>query len=154
MSIPWQSPRFLDLLAQAAEGRGPDQCHPWPGNVTVYGYGRFGQVHAHRLVLFSAGVEIPEGHEPDHTCHTREAACEGGKTCPHRRCVNLAHLDVVTARTNWERGRAPSRRNADRTCCGTCGRPYDMVSNTVRDGVVRRCSTCTYASNRRSAGSR
>lgn len=137
--------RFDRLLEESAEGQGPDDCHPWAGNRDVAGYGRYGQARVMRLVLERDGVEIPEGSQPDHTCHTRDDACPGGPTCPHRPCVNRAHLEVVTSLENWERGRSPSRLNRDKTHCPKCGQEYDRVTHTARDGDVRYCGPCNRA---------
>lgn len=132
------------LIAEAAAGREPTDCHPWPGNVDVWGYGRYGQRRAMNVVLERAGIEVPDGHVPDHTCHNGDPRCPGGRACLHRRCVNLLHLEAVTSAANTTRG---AQR---RTTCGKCGRPYDTVSHTARDGIVRRCSVCTRRSNARS----
>lgn len=136
---------LVDLITQARAGRSDDECWPWPGNVNItHGYGRYGQEPAHRAVYALLVGPIPEGMTVDHECHNRDTACRGrGRNCPHRLCVNPRHL---TLKSNGDNGRAA---RLPRDTCGKCGQRYDMISRTKRDGEVRRCSRCTYASNRR-----
>lgn len=72
----------------------PNGCHLWAGppNGAGYGYikldGR--SVGAHVAACLLAGVEVPDGYEPDHLCRVRL-------------CVRLDHLEVVTAAENKRR---------------------------------------------------
>lgn len=145
-----------DLLLESRAERTDDECWPWAGNISpTSGYGRIrikGVLkHAHTWSYETHVGPLPEGAEPDHACHTRDEDCTGGKTCRHRPCVNWHHLEPVTSHENWRRGQSPPARNARKTHCGSCGREYDTVVHTARDGDVRRCTRCTNASNRRSA---
>lgn len=93
------SDRFWRLVERA----GADDCWTWTGSA-LRGYGHFRltgrrNVLAHRFAYESLVGPIPEGHQLDHTCHSRDASCSGG-ACRHRSCVNPAHLEVVTASTN------------------------------------------------------
>jgi hypothetical protein len=48
---------------------------------------------------------IPPGLYVDHACHTTDPDCAGGPNCPHRRCVNPDHLELVTDDENRRRAR-------------------------------------------------
>lgn len=90
---------------------GPGDCWTWTGSTDAGGYGTFsvaGTTHgAHRWFYLQSGGTIPDGHELDHLCHTRDESCAGGPNCLHRRCVNPAHLEPVLPRENWARSRHP-----------------------------------------------
>jgi hypothetical protein len=79
----------------------------------------------------------------DHTCHTNDEQCKGGPTCPHRACVNPAHLEPVTIGVNVLRGRGVAPRNAAVTQC-PAGHPYSVTNTALRDGS-RECRTCARA---------
>lgn len=89
--------------------RGPDECWPWTAPTDKDGYGSFnvdnGHVGAHRWSYGHFVKPIPDGMTIDHLCHTRERlTCLDGTRCPHRKCVNPAHLEPVTTRENVQRG--------------------------------------------------
>jgi very-short-patch-repair endonuclease len=95
-------------------------CWYFEGAVPEDGYGRVRHAGktalAHRIIWrFVHGEEIPDGLDIDHTCHNADEACAGGKGCPHRRCVNPAHLEAVTRSVNVSRGRM-GNRGARREC--------------------------------------
>lgn len=99
--------RFMEKVTKL-----PNGCWNWTANVSHKGYAMFreGKMGAAHLWAYRHFVgEIPLGLQIDHTCHTDDAACPGGDTCPHRRCVNPAHLEPVTARENSLRGVRRSR---------------------------------------------
>lgn len=102
---PWEL-RFRRKIAPGAAGA----CKPWLGSVTRDGYGQMGRgskvYYVHRLVWEEANGPIPDGLVVDHTCHNRDRACAGGRSCPHRRCCNLDHMELVTSITNVRRGRS------------------------------------------------
>jgi hypothetical protein len=95
-------------------------CWLWTGATTANGYGRFRvrrdsrwtHVMAHRWAYEAANGPIPDGIYPDHLCHTNDADCPGGTSCPHRRCVNPDHLDAVGDEENRRRARARARKKA------------------------------------------
>ena len=92
-------------------------CWTWTARTNPDGYGVFKvrrpaggwtEARAHRWAF-----EQLRGQTPlplDHLCHTTDPACPGGPTCPHRRCVNPAHLEEVSSREN--RRRVNDRRTA------------------------------------------
>lgn len=81
-------------------------CWIWQKNVRL-GYGRAWRdgrlVSAHRWFWEQRNGSIPEGLDLDHTCHNG-SGCPGGHSCPHRRCVNPDHLEVVSRAINVRRG--------------------------------------------------
>jgi hypothetical protein len=107
--------RFWSKVDQSA---GPDGCWLWLGGTTAKGYGRF-RVHrngrwtemrAHRWAYEVIKGRLPRNAFPDHDCHTRDLTCPGGDDCPHRRCVNPAHLARTTNAQNLERARRRRER--------------------------------------------
>lgn len=78
-----------------------DGCWLWTAGVDAGGYGQFGSrskgtrkgktVRAHRIAYELVVGQIPEGLQLDHLCRVR-------------RCVNPAHLEVVTLAENVRRG--------------------------------------------------
>ena len=78
-------------------------CWIWTGKVSKQGYGMVAGLFAHRLAYEVFVGPIPSPLVIDHTCHDPDT-CVNGDACPHRRCVNPAHMEVVTQRENWLRG--------------------------------------------------
>lgn len=75
-------------------------CHNWTGWKDAKGYGRCGdtgtrQQQAHRLAWVVANGPIPAGLTVDHLCRNTS-------------CVNVAHMELVTASENSR------RKNEDR----------------------------------------
>ena len=81
-----------DVLAHATV---TDGCWPWTGPTDASGYSILYRqrrtVLAHRAAYAATHGPIPPGHIVVRLCHDPET-CEGGPTCPHRRCVNPDHL--------------------------------------------------------------
>jgi hypothetical protein len=106
-------------------------CWPWLAASDKDGYGfmwgdeRHRKVRAHRVVYELLVGPLTVGLQIDHLCR-------------NRRCVNPAHLELVTARENTLRGDGPTARLAKRLVCSGCGRPYDEM----RTDGSRRCSAC------------
>jgi hypothetical protein len=148
-----------DDIARARAAATPEGCWPWQGNINDQGYGRrrVGPApgvlwRAHILAYVTMVGPVPDGHELDHTCHTTHRdTCNGGPRCPHRRCVNPAHLEPVTGQENYERSNASRLR--DKSRCDH-GHPFTSENTYRHKGkggrIYRRCRTCILASNRRS----
>lgn len=108
-------------------------CWLWTGAVRSNGYGAFALggrlVSAHRAAFGVFGLTIPHGRVVDHRCRVR---------C----CVNPAHLDLVTQRTNILRGESQAAVVA-RT--GVCSNGHALVESNVyrvpKKGW-RRCVAC------------
>lgn len=113
----------VTALEEARRGRGPDECWPWTRYVMKQtGYGQTTYEGkpwlAHRLAWVLEGAELPDGMTLDHLCHTRmRAQCTDGPTCPHRRCVNPAHLALRSRARNALDGNSPLSDNARKTHC-------------------------------------
>lgn len=124
--------------------RGPSECWPWLASRMSVGYGQFfdGQrlVGAHRFAYEDRVGPIPVGMEIDHQCHSADEKCRGGIGCPHRLCVNPAHLEPVTHRLNQARGRTLAAANLSKTHCPK-GHPYDARN---KEGT-RFCRQCRNA---------
>jgi hypothetical protein len=111
---PREADRFWALVDRSA---GPGGCWLWLGAKSK-GYGRFRVqragawklVRAHRWSYELVHGPIPNEIFPDHLCHTNDPTCPGGETCPHRACVNPAHLEPVDDEENRRRARARRSR--------------------------------------------
>jgi hypothetical protein len=131
--------RFQRLIKHTPSG-----CWEWTGTGTPDGYGHFqpgpGQKRwmAHKWSYTAHNGPIPDGMQVDHKCHTDDTSCPGGSSCPHRRCVNPSHLEVVTASENTMRQRHYSR---SRTECPR-GHPYEGGNLIVGADGKRRCREC------------
>lgn len=137
-------------------------CWLWTGMKDDQGYGKFGdarsEYHNTRLAHRIAYIEVRGPFDPeltlDHLCHTHDTTCSGGRTCPHRGCVNPDHLEPVTNAENCMRGLSQPAQNARQSACSKCGQPFDV---TLKNGW-RMCSPCQKArmvkANRRVADRR
>lgn len=134
----------------------PDGCWLWTGALTEDGYGRFSvsktvEFKAHRWAYEAVSGPIPAGMQLDHVCHTRDADCVGSRLCPHRRCVNPTHLEVVTPRENVLRSQSFVAENTRKTECPQ-GHPYDEANTYIVPGTGERCCLfCRRKSIRESA---
>lgn len=123
----------------------PDGCWMWTGNTAPNGYGSISVGHSARRIahrMFYEALIGPAGALLDHVCHTLDPTCPGGFSCPHRRCVNPAHLEPVTHRENLLRSpHTQTSRNAAKTECVN-GHPFDETNTYIRQNV-RCCRECT-----------
>lgn len=121
-----------------------DGCWLWTGTIDKCGYGSVKIAgrsrRVHRVAHEMHHGPIPDGLHVDHLCHNQDLSCDKNNECPHRRCVNPAHLEAVTPKVNAQRGRSCSAAMARRTHCRK-GHPYASNAVIDRDGI-RRCKTC------------
>jgi HNH endonuclease len=84
---------------------------------------------------------IPDGMTVDHLCHSaavERGECEGGVECPHRRCANPDHLELVTMSEQSLRQNHANRRKTE------CPKGHPLSGDNLivwKDGK-RRCRTC------------
>ena len=90
---------YLRLVANIHEPENEQACWLWKGVTDKHGYGRIStwvpgkgsrKQLVHVVMLAELGVEVPPGHERDHTCNVRH-------------CINPDHLEVVTKQENIRR---------------------------------------------------
>lgn len=138
---PGEEERFWAKVNKAGS------CWTWTASTSTSGYGHFrykGKVREAHLVSYMMCIgSIPEGKQLDHTCHTRDTECVGGVECPHRRCVNPAHLEPVTSLENSKRGKAGEHLRS-RTHCPQ-GHEYTEANTYYAkrgNGYNRMCREC------------
>jgi hypothetical protein len=152
-------PRYGDSVAlfwEKVDRRGEDECWPWLVALDTTGYGAFQGTYegarftkAHRFAYRICVGPVPRGLMVDHKCHTRDESCVAGNDCPHRRCVNPAHLEPCTRREVWLRSRAASAEKTLKTHCAE-GHPLSGDNLVIRSDGARRCKVCKGISDRRS----
>lgn len=128
----------------------PSGCWMWD-RLNWAGYGSPVGLHGthmtpHRAVYLLLIGPIPDGLDLDHVCHDPES-CPGGVGCPHRACVNPAHLAPATRSANLRRGNA-GRRQRDRTHC-VHGHEYTAGNTYTCPRGKRECRTCRREADRR-----
>ncbi len=122
-------------------------CWPWRGTLTE-GYGHIGRnpvSSAHRYAYELFVGPIPDGFSIDHLCHGWDRDCPGGVTCPHRSCVNPAHLEAVTQGENVLRSALTMPYvNATKTHCprGHAYTPENTRIKRTATGTGRECKRC------------
>lgn len=114
--------------------RNESGCLIWLGNVSNKGYG------PHRRIYEQTVGPVPDGMHLDHRCHDPKQ-CKGGVTCPHRRCVDVTHLEITTPRENAIRG----GRGAAEQC--PAGHSYEEHGRIDFRGH-RSCIPCDQARQR------
>jgi hypothetical protein len=119
------------------------ECWMWDGAIDQSGYGMFRsgggvrngtilRTHIWSYLYFVA--DIPAGYQIDHTCHSK--VCDLGIDCPHRRCLNPAHLEAVPPHINTDRG-----RGSKRTHC-PCDHEYTVENTYVNPKGMQVCRAC------------
>lgn len=125
----------------------PNGCWMWTGPGDDHGYGTFipapGQrrQQAHVWSYEAHKGPVPAGLDVGHACHdwaVEEGTCDGGKDCPHRRCVNPAHLEAQTRSQNTL---AQKHHARNRTACPR-GHEYDEENTYIDPKGKRRCRKC------------
>jgi hypothetical protein len=133
------------------ESSGPDDCWSWKGYHRGTGYGHIwtGErlVAAHRFAYELLIGPIPAGMVIDHTCHNG-TDCLGGPPCPHRRCVNPAHLEAVTQGENSLRGNNAKARGAWSATRTHCVNGHALTAENVIIVIHRRCRACANSRKR------
>jgi hypothetical protein len=127
------------LWARVDRTGGPEACWRWLGPVMPNGYGRIQvggkDVYVHRFAYETVVGRIPDGLVIDHLCR-------------NKRCVNPAHLEPVTTRTNVLRGVGFVAVNALKTHCPK-GHEYTEANTRRKPNGWRDCKECAYAYVRR-----
>lgn len=90
---------------------------------------------------------VPDGLELDHRCHDPEV-CKLGEKCPHRRCVNPAHLKPTTQRVNTLRGGNPAAQFSRAARCVN-GHEFNEKNTYMRPGGGRTCRECALDRSRK-----
>ncbi len=139
---------LVERLQSRIEVRGDDECWPWMGRVSQYGYGSISlggrdgrQRNAHRVVLeLHLGLQLPSG---VFACHA----------CDNRRCCNPSHLFAGTHSDNMLDSVAKGRhKNTRKTHCPV-GHPYDYQSPVGHRGCRECRKQQTYACRARQEAS-
>lgn len=135
---PTTSERFWSKVDKSGD------CWTWTGGQISSGYGAFHPVQGetipvHRYVYANLVGEIPEGFHVDHRCHN-DTDCPPGP-CPHRLCVNPAHLEAVPPQVNVNRSHNSNIRKTH------CPRGHEYTPENTRTqiksyGEGRKCKTC------------
>jgi len=152
--------RLSERLATKIQVDSETGCWLWTAYVNPSGYGEASQDGrmrgAHRVVYEAMRGPIPASMFLDHQCHNRDRSCRGGRRCPHRRCVNPAHLEPTTNVDNIRRGRA-GEVTRDRLRAQThCKHGHPLSgANVLRDARgYRFCRACARIKARRHVGDR
>lgn len=123
----------------------PGGCWLWKGSL-YHGYGHF-NIKGKYWLVHRASYFIFKGKDLDslpfdHMCHDPKI-CKGGSDCPHRRCVNPAHLEYTTTKENSSRERAVhhARWQQAKTHCPQ-GHPYDDANTRITKTGGRACRAC------------
>lgn len=117
------TPELLARFWSKVIRKGDNECWLWTASITSAGYGKFWLgplTDAHRVCWILTHGEIPEGKHVLHKCDVR-------------RCVNLNHLFLGTAKTNIEDCIRKGRFNRPK---GTAHFKHKLTEDDVR--LIRR----------------
>ena len=133
-----------DTLMSRVEIDPESGCWIWVGYVGTNGYGTITFENrtrqAHRMSYETFVGPIPEGLDIDHSCH-RPETCAGGKSCPHRRCINPDHLSPMTRENNARRGCKCAVTHCPK------GHEYTLENTWFNTRGSRQCRICGVASS-------
>lgn len=128
------------LMAKVS--RDESGCWLWTGATMKSGYGVInrgrseGTALVHRVSYELRVGEIPAGLQLDHLCRVRN-------------CVNPAHLEPVSQKTNLLRGESDSAKNARKS---HCPRGHELAEPNLMPSQARRgqrsCLACSRAQSR------
>jgi len=99
------------------------------------------EMYTHIWAYLAFVGEIPDGMQVDHRCHTlavQSGECDGGDDCPHRKCCNPDHLELVTGSENTMRQKHANRH---KKFCPK-GHPYSESNTVLWSDGRRRCRAC------------
>lgn len=142
----------LDERFGGCTRRLPNGCLEWTGTVIWNGYGQIlvdGKIrYAHHVAWFlKYGEWPPPGFELDHVCHNPDL-CRLGKKCPHRRCAEWSHLELLIRHTGGNNsaersaaGVAAAARAALITHC-PAGHEYTGENLYICKNGKRSCKEC------------
>lgn len=97
-------------------------------------------MHAHRVSYEVHVGPIPRGWVIDHLCHNADTSCHADAECPHRRCVNPAHLAAVTYQINRLSGKATEAKRAAMLAKTHCPRGHELTPDNTYG--LSRCREC------------
>ncbi|WP_082915899.1 HNH endonuclease signature motif containing protein [Plantibacter sp. H53] len=132
-------PESREMLIRKTRFDGENGCWNYCGHINEGGYGyiptyRHGNIFVHRLALHLAKRPVPADRVVDHLCR-------------NPRCVNPAHLDIVTPTENAMRGFGFYAVNARKTHCPqgheySEGNIYWTRPRKAGGNPGRSCKTC------------
>lgn len=131
--VKYNVDKFLSRYTPVTESG----CWLWDGPVNEKGYGRDGQLRAHRIAYELFNGAIPDGMTVDHMCRVR---------C----CINPAHLQLMTHREANIQGGSGNRKFDPITGEQVCIRGHVMKGENVRVRYYKNstrifqlaCQTC------------
>ena len=128
--------RFWDKVGDHSD---PNACWLWHAGTIKSGKLRYGQINinnrcvlAHRFAYELLIGPIPKGMTLDHV---------KARGCSSTLCVNPAHLEVVTLKSNILRGEGPWAINARKTHCKR-GHQFTKENTYRRPDGTRYCIAC------------
>ena len=97
----------------------------------------------HRVEWIKANGPIAKGYVVDHTCHDPKV-CDKALECPHRACINVEHMRLVTQQENIMAG----RHSIDNRSHCNQGHPFIKENIMFRKNGWRECAECNRVRSR------